>query len=560
MAIIGIDLGTTNSLVGCYKDGKVQLIPNRLGGKLTPSVVCFLNDSLSVGQTAKEVQARTPEVAASAFKRFIGTDKTYMVKDKQLGPVELSSLVLRSLIEDAETYLDEKVERAVISVPAYFNDKQRKSTIEAARLAGIHVDRLINEPTAAAMAYHMHDRKDETVLAIVDLGGGTFDVSVLDIFDSVIEVRAVAGDNYLGGEDFDLAIQRYLISQIGITEDMTTPDLRAQLKYAAEQIKINLSSTGTATIQISHNQNIHDVTVTESKLEELLMPAIEKMKAPLKKAIADSSFGIHNIDEVILVGGSTRMPLVKKFVAKLFGKLPLCRLNPDEVVVRGAVVAAAMKSRNEDFKDTVLTDVCPYTLGTSCLRALPNGSHALQYDPLIERNETIPASIVKRYSNAEDNQREVLIDVYQGESFNLDNNLKLGEIRLPIPRRKKHEVFIDVRFTYDVNGILEVETRVDETGVSEKQIMINANDLSDSEISEKMASLESMKMHPRDQEENHLLVSKGERLFELNKGERRQEIGSELALFVAALNSQKHDDIKRGRVRFKEFLKHMEAL
>jgi molecular chaperone HscC len=558
VAIVGIDLGTTNSSIGVYRNGKAELIPNRFGKFLTPSVISLKGDEVIVGETAKEIQAKHPTLSASAFKRFIGTDKVYSLDGRRFSAVDLSALVLKSLVEDAEVHLGEKVEEAVISVPAYFNDKQKKSTIEAAKLVGLKVERLINEPTAASLAYQIHDRKEENVLVIVDLGGGTFDVSVLDIFDDIIEVRAVSGDNHFGGEDFDDSLMRYFASKMERELDSFTKEQLAQIKYTAEQTKKKLSENAHVRVNLAIDGEQHTIEISETKYEEIIMPLIERIRMPLKKAVKDSKFKLEDINEVILVGGSTRMPLVKKHVAKLFNCFPLCHINPDEVVAIGATIAAAMKERNEDFEDTVLTDVCPFTLGTTVLRGHEFGE-AMVYDPIIERNMTVPVSRTRRYCTARDNQNKINIDIYQGDSFRINENLKLDEMELSIPRRKKHEVELDVRFTYDVNGILEVEVKVLETGKTEKKIVINANDLSEDDVNSKMALIEHLKIHPRDDEENKNIIAQLERYYEMNLGAIRKEIEIEILGFNAALETQNPDMIKPARARMKQFLEYLEV-
>lgn len=557
MAIVGIDLGTTNSLVGVYRDGKAELVPNRFGNFLTPSVVSITDEGIVVGDTAKEIQAKHPKLSASAFKRFIGTEKIYQLGSYMMNSVDLSALVLKSLVEDAELHMGEKVEEAVISVPAYFNDRQKKATIEAARIAGIKVERLINEPTAASLAYHMNDRKEENIIVIVDLGGGTFDVSVLDIFDGVIEVRAVSGDNHFGGEDFDEAIMKHIAKEIGKDVNKLSKEELSQLKYSSEQAKKKLSQESHILINIVMDGEEHRVELSESKLEAIAMNLIDKMRIPLKKAVSDSKFKLNDIDDVILVGGSTRMPLVKKHVARLFNCFPLSHINPDEVVAIGAAIAGAMKERNEDFKDTVLTDVCPFTLGTTIRRYQDD---VLAYEPIIERNMTVPVSRGRRYYNAHDNQEMVTIRVYQGDSFNIDSNLMLDELSLRIPRRKKSEVAIDVRFTYDINGILEVEVGVEETGEVQKKIVMNANDLSEDDIRRRMDMIGHLKIHPRDSEENRNIIARFERYYEMTLGEIRSDVADELIMFKKAIETQDFDEIDKARERAARFFEYMEDI
>lgn len=558
MAIVGIDLGTTNSLIGVYEDGAVKLIPNRFGRVLTPSVVAETEDGIVVGETAKSLQTQHPEKCVAAFKRYMGTDKQFRLGRNLLDAQALSSLVLKALVEDAALYLGEPVEKAVISVPAYFNDKQKRATLEAARMAGLEVERLINEPTAAALAYCRHEKSEATVIAVVDLGGGTFDVSILDVFDDIIEVRAVAGDNYFGGEDFDNLLVTHLAEAYGIELDSLSPVKARQLKHLAEKAKIELTGSRSTEVIYIEDDVPHAFTLAEEQYEVMMLPLIDKLRLPLQKALKDSRFKLTDIDDVILVGGSTRMPLVKKHVAKLFGAFPLARINPDEVVAVGACIAAEMHMRHRDFKDTVLTDVCPFTLGTTVLKSHGRGRQ-LMYDPIIERNMTVPVSRVRRYANADDYQQYVSIDVYQGDAYKIEDNIKLDELKVSIPRKKAGMVSIDVRFTYDINGILEVETTVLDTGATERRVVINANEMEDAAIAERMAAIAHLKIHPRDNEINKQLVARLEQHYELNLGEVRHEIAQELLRFSEVLNTQEEHLIEEAVERVQLFLAYLES-
>ncbi len=561
MAIIGIDLGTTNSLVACFRDKDVVIIPNSLGERITPSVVSVLDSGeIIVGQAAKERGVLKPEFTASAFKRFMGTNKEYKLGKHRLTPVDLSALIIKSLVKDAEDFLEEKVEEAVISVPAYFNDQQRRATKEAALLAGIKVERLINEPTAAATAYHLNESKDEKVVAIVDLGGGTFDVSVLDIFDSILEVRAIAGDNYFGGEDFDLTLLNYVCDSLNIDKNSLTPKEYSKLKYLLEKCKVQLSSKKEVKLEIELSNKNYEIVITDKDFQKITSELLTKMRNPLKKAITDAKFKPDEIDEVILVGGSTRMPVVRSLVGKLFGCLPLCHLNPDEVVAIGAAICAAMKDRNEELKDTVLTDVCPFTLGIETSKEVATNEYSNDiFCPLIERNTMIPYSKVKRFYTVRDNQKVIEVRVYQGESRKASENLKLGKLKINVPPKRRGEAGIDVRFTYDINGILEVEVQSCDTGETKRDILLNNNNMTDTNIEKRMKELAMLKIHPKEQDENMMLLAKGERLYETHLGDLREEISNELLLFETTLDRQNPEEIKNAVMRIKEFYEFLEV-
>lgn len=560
MAVIGIDLGTTNSLVACYKNNNVEIIPNSLGDNLTPSVVSILESGeVVVGKAAKELSVNNPKHSAKEFKRFMGTNKKYYLGDKEFSAIDLSALVLKSLVIDAENYLNEPVEQAVISVPAYFNEQQRKATIQAALIAGIKVKRLINEPTAAATAYHLHKSKNDKTVVIVDLGGGTFDVSILEIFESILEVRAVAGDNYLGGQDFDKALMNYICTKINVPKNSLTTYEKAKLKFLAERCKMQLSDNNTATFNICINDTEHNTIISKDEFNNVIKNIMLKMKLPLKKAIRDAHIKLDYIDEIIMVGGSTKIPAVKNFLATLFARLPLCYLNPDEVIVRGAAILAAMNAHNEELKDIVLTDVCPFTLGIAVAQAItPNEYKTGVFSPIIERNTIVPCSYSHSYVTTRDNQESINVVVYQGESRMVSDNLKLGKISIKVPPLPSGLAEVGVRFTYDINGILEVEVTSTNTGEVKKEILLNKNNLSQQDIEKHLKLIESLKLHPKDQDENLLLIAKGNRYYETTLGELRNQITFEISLFESALESQNRTIIKEAKQRLLEFYEFVE--
>lgn len=560
--IIGIDLGTTNSLVSYFSDEGPKIIPNRLGKYLTPSVVSIdENEQIYVGETAKERELLYPGTSASVFKRDMGSKRKYQLGNKRFSAEELSSFVLRSLKEDAEVYLNEPITEAVISVPAYFNDIRRRATKRAGELAGLKVDRIISEPTAAAIAYGLYQDKSNKKYLVFDLGGGTFDVSILELYNSIIEVRAVAGDNFLGGEDFtDVLEQKFYEKNEQINKDSLREKTRKYISNQMELCKLELSKNKNIekTFQIEGVEARFNMNI--NTYEELCEELFEKIRVPVRRSLADANIRTRDIDKVVLIGGATKQPIIRKFVSKLFGVLPDTSINPDETVVLGAAIQAAMKERNKSIREVILTDVCPFTLGTEVVVDLgENWIEDGHFCPIIERNTTIPASRTERLYTAYDNQKEIRIKVLQGESRFAKNNLSLGELLIKVPKGKKGEESVDVTYTYDVNSILEVIVKVVSTGETKKQVIKGRDtNMTDEEIKERFEELSYLKIAPREREENKLLLLKGERLYEEALSSNRQQIDRELNKFESALDSQERDKIEGARRRFKDFLDKFE--
>jgi len=552
MTIVGIDLGTTNSLIGVWLDGEPTLIPNALGNVLTPSVVGIDDGGeLLVGEVAKERLISHPEQTISNFKRWMGTARRAKLGDKEYLPEELSALVLRSLVRDAERFLDEPVSEAVISVPAYFSDAQRKATKAAGQLAGLKVERIINEPTAAALAYGLNQKEDCTTL-IFDLGGGTFDVTMLEQFDDVIEVHASSGDNYLGGEDFKQILINHLVETHKLEDNSKDP----QLAKTAEQIKIALTTQHEVDYQCRVNGAEITGTLSREKFEELAEPLLVRIRQPLERVIRDSGLELDAIDHIVLAGGGTRIPAVRHTVGTLLQKLPLAHLNPDEIVGMGAAVQAGLKERNEDLKDVVLTDICPFTLGTEATNSEAGFGDKAIIVPIIERNATIPISRSHFFEPGHRLARKVTIGIFQGESLNPENNIKLGEMTIPLGAGLKAKHF-EVRFTYDINGILEVEAQM--VGSDEKhQTVLNTSGthMSDEEIAVRLKELADVKLAPWDQEKNRHLLARADRLYEERTGEVRELLTAAMGSFRQQLNSQslRPNDAQQLRDEFKSFL------
>ncbi len=559
--IIGIDLGTTNSLAAYFTPEGPRLIPNRLGKKLTPSVVSIDEEGqIYVGETAEERMRLYPDSAASVFKRSMGSDKEFLLSGKAYRAEELSSFVLRSLKEDAEHYLGEPVTEAVISVPAYFNDARRRATKRAGELAGLTVERIVSEPTAAAIAYGLYQENKNTRFLVFDLGGGTFDVSILELFENILEVRAVAGDNFLGGEDFTEALLRLFCEKQKIDLLSLSQKEAERLHYQAEECKRNFSQSNVCTFTFSWNGKTYAQQISAPEYEAACEELLERIRRPIKRSLSDAGIRLNEIDKVVMVGGATKMPMIRHFVAKLFRRLPDASVNPDEAVALGAAIQAAMKERNEAIREVILTDVCPFTLGTEVVREVEEGRfEGGHYCPIIERNTVIPASRTERLYTIRDNQTRIRVHILQGESRFAGNNLSLGEIEIEIPKAKAGEEPVDVTYTYDINSILEVEVRVVSTGKTVRQVIKGQyTQMTDEEIEQRLKDLSYLKIHPRDQEENRLLLLRGERLYEESVGNRRVLLEQELSLFEQALDSHDEARIGQARERLKSFLEKLD--
>lgn len=479
--IIGIDLGTTNSCVAVLEGGEPKVIPNPEGNRTTPSVVAFKNGERQVGEVAKRQAITNPNTIIS-IKRHMGTDYKVNIEGKDYTPQEISAIILQYLKSYAEEYLGEKVDKAVITVPAYFNDAERQATKDAGKIAGLEVERIINEPTAAALAYGLDKMEEDQTILVYDLGGGTFDVSILELGDGVFEVRATAGDNRLGGDDFDQVIIDYLVQEFkkenGI--DLSKDKMALQrLKDAAEKAKKDLS--GVTSTQISlpfitagEAGPLHlEVTLTRAKFEELSAHLVEKTMGPVRQALQDAELSRNDIDKVILVGGSTRIPAVQEAIKKEIGKEPHKGVNPDEVVAMGAAIQGGVISG--DVKDVVLLDVTPLSLGIETMGGV--------FTKLIERNTTIPTSKSQIFSTAADNQTAVDIHVLQGERPMAADNKTLGRFQLTdIPPAPRGVPQIEVTFDIDKNGIVNVSAKDLGTGKEQNITIKSSSGLSDEEI------------------------------------------------------------------------------
>ena len=534
-----------------------------LNENLTPSVISVDENcgEIYVGKIAKERMISHPELTAAVFKRSMGTEKKYNLGNKEFLCEELSSFVLRSLKEDAEAFLKVPIEEAIISVPAYFNDEQRKATIRAGKLAGLKVERMISEPTAASIAYGIQNRKACSKFLVFDLGGGTFDVSILEMHNNIMEVRAVAGDNFLGGEDFTNVLLGLFLAKNNINISDLSKDTLAHVKKQAENAKINFSSAREVTMKCKINNEILENEISIDEYEKSCEILFTKIRKPIERALKDASIKVREIDEIILVGGATKLSCVRNFVAKLFGRIPNVNVNPDEAVALGAAIQGAMKERNKAISEMILTDVCPYTLGTniSVKRKKDDCYESGHFFPIIERNTVIPVSRTERLYTVYDNQSKISIEILQGESRFAKNNILLGEISVDVPKKPGGEEAIDVTYTYDINSILEVEVTVVSTCEKKRVIIKKENSLmTDEEIDKRFKELSEIKIHPRDKEDNKLLLARGERLFEESIGEVRRDIELFLRKFEDALDTQDNKIIGKTYKEVSDFFDEIE--
>ena len=550
--IIGIDLGTTNSAVALWDGEEAQLVPNALGQMLTPSAVSVLPDGTTVvGQAALERMAAKDGATQVSFKRYMGTDHKLKLGRNTYGAEELSALVLASLRDDVAAQTGQVPTEAVITVPAYFNDKQRKATRRAGELAGLSVRRLINEPTAAALAFGLASRGEHEPFLVFDLGGGTFDVSIVEMFAGIVEVRASAGDNRLGGDDFNEALANALRARLdpdGLLGRQNPERARALLLQAAERTRRALSDKAEAELAVTVEDRRLAVTVTTADLEAAVEPLLRRLRDPVVRALRDSQIDTASLSEVVLVGGATRMPVVRKAITRLFGRFPNSTVHPDHAVALGAAIQGGLIVRDGGLDEVRITDVCPFTLGVD--RSERDGRGGVVsglFTPIIERNTPVPVSRVHYFQTMGDNQRRVEFGIFQGEAREVSGNVRLGGLDIAVPPRPAGEVQVDVRFSYDSSGLLEVDVSIPLTGESRNVVFVDEEDRKDAaELDRRRRALAAIKVHPREEAANQALLARAERMWEDHLGDVREAIGHWIIAFQTALESQDHRTIAQA--------------
>ena len=563
--LVGIDLGTTNSAVALWKDGAPQLVPNALGKELTPSAVSLAKGGQTwVGEAALDRMATHPADTATSFKRMMGTESTVTLAGTTLTPEDLSAMVLRSLADDVEAATGERPTGAVITVPAYFNERQRRATRRAGEIAGLEVKRLINEPTAAALAFGLTDRGDREPFLVFDLGGGTFDVSIVEMFEGIVEVRASAGDNRLGGDDFDEALVKLVEPLLGNPDALATlpADRRhALLTLAAERTRRALSSAEEADFTLVADGTALTARVTTEAFEEAAAPLVKRLRDPVIRALRDCHIDVRTLSDIVLVGGATRMPVVRKALTRMFGRFPNATVHPDHAVALGAAIQAGLLSGGDGLEEIRITDVAPFTLGVGTATRDQHGRyHDDIFAPIIERNTPVPVSRMEGFRTLADNQRQVVFAIYQGEARDVKKNVKLGELTVPVPPRPAGEVGVDVRFTYDTSGMLEVDVEVPATGMKRNLVIVDEEDRrSQKDIEGRRKALEKLKVHPRDEAENVAMLARAERAYEGFTGHVRDVIGQGLTEFQGALDKQDPRIIADAREGLGNLLDHIEA-
>jgi molecular chaperone HscC len=496
-----------------------------------------------VGEAALDRMATHPADTVTSFKRMMGTASTVTLAGTTLTPEDLSAMVLRSLADDVEAATGERPSEAVITVPAYFNERQRRATRRAGEIAGLEVRRLINEPTAAALAFGLTDKGDREPFLVFDLGGGTFDVSIVEMFEGIVEVRASAGDNRLGGDDFDAVLARLVEPKLlanGAFEGVSVTRRDALLKLAAERTRRALSTSEQAEFVVTVDGKTAGTMVTTEAFEEAAAGLVRKLREPVIRALRDSHIDVKGLSDIVLVGGATRMPVVRKALTRMFGRFPNSTVHPDHAVALGAAIQAGLLSGGSGLEEIRITDVAPFTLGVNTSTRDAHGRfHDDIFAPIIERNTPVPVSRMERFCTLGDNQRQVTFAIYQGEARDVKKNVKLGELTVPVPPKPAGEVGVEVRFTYDTSGLLDVDVNVPLTGLTRNLVIVDEEDRrSKKDVAESRKRLEKLKVHPRDEAENVALLARAERAYEGFTGAMRDYIGQGLTEFQGALDKQ----------------------
>jgi len=541
--ILGVDLGTTNSSIGYYNEDHWELIPNEFNEFLTPSVISIGSDGeFIVGKIAKEMLITSPKSTFHNFKRTMGSRMKYKYKKMEFLSEELSAILLRYLIQQAEKYLNMKVDEIVVTVPAYFDDKQRIATKNAAKLTNVKIDRLINEPSAAALAYH-YQNNDEGYYMVFDFGGGTLDISIVDVFKNVIDVQAIVGDNHMGGTDIDVLIANHFISQFDGLNKLKDESYQ-RLCLLAEGTKIRLSNETSCELIFSYEGIVYRYTYDLQLLTDICNGVLIRIKELIIRILKDAQIDTTNLKGIIGIGGSSKLLFVRQYLEKITRVPFLLDIEPQEAVAIGAIIAAAIKQRLSKVKNIVLTDVCPFSLGV--------GTYQNAFSIIIPRNTTLPCSLTEWYTTTKDNQSKVSFTVYQGEKSEASKNNKLTNFSMKTPPLPEGEAIVCVKFSYDINGILNIEGSTD---TDQKSATVVTNNMLDEEtILRKRKELDKLKANEFSHPEVRYLLEKAEALYQNATSETRDQISASIAIFKGLVTSGKLTRIMRTVESFAEYL------
>jgi len=564
--IIGIDLGTTNSLVCFWDMGNVTMIPNSFGEYLTPSVVSFDEDgSVFVGKAAKERLITHPQSTFSSFKRYMGRKHYYECFAGKFQSEELSAFVLKNLKADAERYFGEEVTEAVISVPAYFDDKARTATKRAGQLAGLTVERIINEPSAAALGYIIEnggnttdDNFDENSYLIFDFGGGTLDVSLVDTFENIVEIVTVSGNNQLGGIDFDKCIADHFLEVKGYEKRKISEEAYRVTLASAERVKRELTESSKAKMVVNCSEISDELEITDLDLANICTTVLQAVYAPVNNVLRDSGRKMDSITGIVMVGGSSKMPVVQQYLKHLLRVHDISVYEPDHIIAKGMGVYAGIKERNSDVKDMILTDVCPFSLGTNINNNMNKGRDLASV--IIARNSPLPISRTRTYYPTNDNQTHVLFKLFQGEEMYAEDNKRIGSVDVVFPKPSGKSTEIKLTFTYDINGILLVNADVEEYNIHlEKIILDSEEDEKSTRVQDIVKKLKDYKTNTEEDEETIMIREWGERLYAQLPMEMRDSLEQRLLYFEYLNNTDPYQAVKMKR-HLKQYYVTLEVL
>ncbi len=569
---VGIDLGTTNSLLAVLTEDGPRVLPNALGRELTPSVVAMDdNGDMVVGDLAREISIKDPIRAAARFKAHMGTDFAYRLGKRDYTAVELSAMVLKTLKRDAEARLACEIDRAVVTVPAYFNESQRSATRQAAEIAGLKVQRLINEPTAAAIAHGLYNAGEEATLLVLDLGGGTFDVTLLEVFEGVVEVQGSAGDNRLGGEDFTDAILRWAIREAGgefgaVRE--THPEVFARLRAGCELAKRQLAEGHAAMLALPDLAG-EDAwkpagtrSVTRDRHDQITSNLMERTRQPILRVLRDADTDASDLEGIILVGGASRTRSLHVLTEELLGMAPGFSRDPDQIVAEGAAVQAGLIEGSKGLDDLVVTDVTSFSLGVNTARDVAGRMRSGYFSTVVPRGTTLPCSRVDSYWTLSPEQQKIVFEIYQGESRRVEENERIGELEIEDLPPSEGNQEVQVRFTHDLNGLLQIESWLVVDGqpgeVHEIVLQRGGATLEGQELREALSRLETLKVHPKEYLQNRYLMTRAENIWAELTGEEREALSKYIDAFESALERQDPDHIEIARKQLEAVVARLE--